>query len=368
MPKPLEYCLLSSTIPMLHDGDKTARTSLDEATTLNIFFFYTCFNHTQPPLCDNDQDFSLCPSECPDKFLCTEDSVFELLAKLDTSKSTGSDGICSRMLKCIAACITPELCRLFNLSIFSGIFSTDWKLGRITLIPNGTNSSLPSGYRPISVLPIANKLIERHVKLIVEDHLRENSPISTKQWGFMSSCSMVSALIRVIDDWLYALDQGYEVCAVFFDVSKAFDSVPHLALLSKLSELGLDPYLLWWIRSYLSNRSQCVSIDGVDSHVLPVASGVPQGSVLGPLLFILYINDVATALSTESEMNMFADDVALYIYRVIKSSIDYSHLQNDINSISDCVKSKYLQFNTNKCKVMLVIKRGIIQYNPRNCV
>ena len=99
------------------------------------------------------------------------------------------------------------------------------------------------------------------------------------------------------------------MCVVFFDVSKAFDTVPHLALLSKLSELGLDPYLLRWTRSYLSNRSQYVSVDGADSHVLPVASGVPQGSVLGPLLFILYINDVATAVSTESEVNMFADDI-----------------------------------------------------------
>ena len=295
-------------------------------------------------------------------FLCTEDSVFELLTKLDTTKSTGSDGISSRMLKCTAACIAPELCKLFNLSISSGIFPTDWKLGRITPIPKGTNSSLTSGYRPISVLPIVSKLIERHVKMIVEDFLRENSPISTKQWGFMSSRSTVSALIRVVDDWLCALDQGYEVCVVFFDVSKAFDTVPHLALLSKLSELGLDPYLLRWIRSYLSNRSQYVSIDGVDSHVLPVASGVPQGSVLGPLLFILYINDVATAVSTESEANMFADDVALY--RVIRSSLDYSRLQDDINSISACIKSKYLKFNTNKCKLMLVTKKRDSSIQP----
>ena len=149
---------------------------------------------------------------------------------------------------------------------------------------------------------------------------------------------------------------------MFFDVSKAFDTVPHLALLSKLSELGLDPYLLRWIRSYLSNRSQYVSIDGVDSHVLPVAPGVPQGSVLGPLLFILYINDVATAVSTESEVNMFADDVALY--RVIRSSLDYSRLQDDINSISACIKSKYLKFNTNKCKLMLVTKKRDSSIQP----
>ena len=103
--------------------------------------------------------------------------------------------------------------------------------------------------------------------MIVEDFLRENSPITTKQWGFMSSRSTVSALIRIVDDWLCALDQGYEVCVVFFDVSKAFDTVPHLALLSKLSELGLDPYLLRWTGSYLSNRSQYVSIDGVIDHI-----------------------------------------------------------------------------------------------------
>ena len=176
--------------------------------------------------------------------MCTEDSVFELLTKLDTSKSTGTDGVSPRMLKCTAFCIAPVLCKLFNLSISSGTFPTEWKLGRITPIPKRTDSSLPSGYRPISVLPVASKLIERHVKMIVEDYLQENSPISKKQWGFMSSRSTVSALIRVIDDWLCVLDQGYEVCVVFFDVSKAFDTVPHLALLSKLSELGLDPFLL----------------------------------------------------------------------------------------------------------------------------
>ena len=121
-------------------------------------------------------------------------------------------------------------------------------------------------------------------------------------------------------------------------------NIPHLALLSKLSELGLDPYLLRWIRSYLSNRSQYVSIDGVDSHILPVVSGVPQGSVLSPLPFMLYINDVVTAISAESEVNMFADDIALY--RIIKSPTDYSHLQNDINSISTCIKQKHLHLNT----------------------
>ena len=108
----------SSTIPMLQDGDKSVKSSLDKATTLNNFF-YTCFNRTQLLLRDTSQEY-LCPSNCPDVFLCTEDSVFELLTKLDTSKSTGSDRVSPRMLKCTASCIAPVLCKLFNLSISSG--------------------------------------------------------------------------------------------------------------------------------------------------------------------------------------------------------------------------------------------------------
>ena len=142
---------------------------------------------------------------------------------------------------------------------------------------------------------------------------------------------------------------------VFFDASKAFDTVPHLALLHKLSELGLDPYLLRWIRSYLSGRYQFVSIDGFKSHTLPVVSGVPQGSVLGPLLFISYINDVATTILPNSEVNMFADDIALY--RIIRSVSDYTNLQNDINSISSCIKHKHLQFNASKCRLMFITKK-----------
>ena len=111
------------------------------------------------------------------------------------------------MLKCTSLSIADSLHKLFNLSISTGILPTDWKVGRITPIPKGTNNSLPSGYRPISMLPIVSKLIKRHIKEIVEQFLRDNTPISARQWGFMTNRSTVSALIKIVDDWQRALDQ-----------------------------------------------------------------------------------------------------------------------------------------------------------------
>ena len=139
-----------------------------------------------------------------------------------------------------------------------------------------------------------------------------NAPISPRQWGFMESRSTISALIKVIDDWSSALDQGKEVCVVFFDVSEAFDKVPHLLLIQQFEEVNVNPYLIRWLKDYLSDRFQVVAVEGEMSSKLPVVSGVPQGSILGPLLFIMYINNIVTTISPGSEINMLADDIAYY--------------------------------------------------------
>ena len=216
------------------------------------------------------------------------------------------------MLKSTAVSIAPSLTELYNMSIYTGVYPSDWKVVRIVPVPKGTDQSLVSGYRPISILPVVSQLIEQHIKLLIEEHLQNNASISLHQWGFISSRSSVSALIRVTDALLHALDQGYEVCMVFFDVSKAFNTVPHVPLLDTLENLNIDRYLLRWIKSYLLNRYQSVAVEGYDSSLLPVVSGVPQGSVLGPLLFITYINNVTSVVSTEGELNLFAVDIALY--------------------------------------------------------
>ena len=295
------------------------------------------------------------PPVPPSAYAPAEDAIFDQLAALDTSKAAGYDGISGKMLKSTAGSITPTLTALFNLSLSSGKIPQEWKIGRIAPVPKGPDRTLLSGYRPISILPVISKVIERHVKMIIETHLQRNAPISERQWGFMSSRSTMSALIKVVDDCSKALDQGHEVCAVFFDVRKAFDTVPHLPLLQTLDKLGLDKYLLRWIRNYLLHRTQYVAIEGCESQSLPVISGVPQGSVLGPLLFICYINDVTTVVSSGSEINLFADDIVLY--RIITSPSDYVQLQQDIDSLSTCVAVKHLQFNATKCRQMLITRK-----------
>ena len=143
-----------------------------------------------------------------------------------------------------------------------------------------------------------------------------------------------AALLSVTHDWFQQLENGNEVCCIFFDLKKAFDSVPHSVLLQKLSAIGIDPYIIQWIRNYLTCRSQYVVVDGERSCMLPVVSGVPQGSVLVPLLFLVFINEVVVndQVSMDSFMSLFAEDIALY--RCIKSPIDYWRLQLDISALA----------------------------------
>ena len=353
-----------SSIPALEVNNTIIDTGLDKARALNNFF-YSCFNHNHPTIQETTLDYQLLSSiDCPSELLCTEEGVYEELTRLDVTKSVGSDGISGKMLKMTAISIAPQLTTLFNNSISTGRFPSDWKVGQIVPIPKGKQNNKLTNYRPISVLPIVSKLIEKHMKAKLEEHLQTHAPISQQQWGFMSSRSSISALIQVVDSWAQAFDQGYEICVIFFDIQKSFDTVPHLLLLEKLRALEVNPYLLRWIESYLANRTQYVGVDGYDSHNLPVISGVPQGSILGPLLFITYINDVSTTKSQGSKMNLFADDIALY--RVIKTPSDYHYLQADVNAVGQCISQKYLKFNANKCKIMLISRKRVHTIQPPN--
>ena len=224
-----------------------------------------------------------------------------------------------------------------------------------------TQLSAASNYRPISLLSVVSKLLERHLHLLLVDYLKETCPLSNKQWGFQQGKSTTAALLHVIDQWSKLLERGHEVCAVFFDLRKAFDTVPHRPLLDKLHSFGIDSHLISWIYSYLTERKQHVVCDGVLSSNISVLSGVPQGSVLGHLLFLIYIDDVTSEhLSQDSMLNLFADDMLLF--KPITSVSDFRHLQDDIISIKNWTERNYLSLNAKKCKCMLVSrKRGTRQ-------
>ena len=175
--------------------------------------------------------------------------------------------------------------------------------------------------------------------------------------------STISALCSLTHDWFKELDNGNEICSVFFDLRKAFDSVPHAHLVDKLTSLNLCPHLLQWIHSYLSGWSQVVAVGGELSSVKNVASGIPQGSVLGPLLFIIYIDDVVTQISPSSSISLYADDIALY--RSISSPSDYVVLQADIAAITTWVEEeRHLKLHADKCHLMLISRKHACSIAP----
>ena len=181
----------------------------------------------------------------------------------------------------------------------------------------------------------------------------QNNVLSNSQFNFRPGFSTESALISTTHLWHQTLDSSSSICAVFFDLSKAFDSIPHSPLLDSLSSLRLPLILLHWFLSYLSNRSQQVVVNGVISDSTFVTSGVPQGSILGPLLFILYINDISKlTLSSSTKLILYADDILLSAH--FSSSSDFTAIQIDIHTINDWIQSHLLKINAQKTKYMLI--------------
>ena len=237
-------------------------------------------------------------------------------------------------------------------------------MSHVVPIPKSEEYTSPSNYRPISLLSILSKVLEHHVHYIISEHLSLTNPLAANQWGFRARRSTTLALLNVTNDWMHNLDSELETCAVFFDFRKAFDSVPHCKLISKLQSFQLNPALVRWIYNYLSGYFQRVVFDEAISQATPVISGVPQGSVLGPLLFLLYIDSLSyLQLSHGTKMVLYADDVL--IYRCIHYLHDYNILQNDVNQIFSWSLTNCLEFNPTKCKQMVFFRKQIsIPYFP----
>ena len=344
----------TSCILTLSSNGSPIESDLDKAQCLNSFFS-SCFNSSTPPLSPIPP--SSPPLPCPAELLCSENGIRHLISKLPSKTASGPDGISSWMLKATSASIASPLCHIFNLSISTGLVPLGWKSSFIVPVPKSSPpSDSPSNYRPISLLCLISKLLEKHIHSILSDFCMSRDLISPFQFGFLPQRSTASALLFSTHSILSLLESHVSVCGVFLDLKKAFDSVPHQSLLDLLSSFSLPPYLLNWIHSYLLNRSQSVVVSGSTSSSLLVSSGVPQGSILGPLLFLVYINGVTDIpLSVSSHLSLYADDI--FLFRPISSQSDMCLLQTDLDSISSWLSSHLLQLNSSKSKYIIFSRK-----------
>lgn len=256
----------------------------------------------------------------------TQRRVVELLLSIPTHKATGDDGISAKLLRIAAPAISPSLSKLLNLCLSTKTFPAAWKVAKVTPVFKGNGSKNDkNNCRPISVLPVLSKILEKHICEHLCNFLKENDLFHHLQSGFRKSHSTETALIRLVDQLLFNLDNDKVTGLVFIDYRKAFDLTDHHLLVSKLKVLGVNETFLPLFRDYLSGRSQYVNIDGCHSTIRPVTLGVPQGSILGPILFLVFINDLPEALQ-HCVADIYADD----------TTVSYStHYQTAPNAVSE---------------------------------
>ena len=278
--------------------------------------------------------------------------VRDALAKVKTTKSFGVDNISSYFLKLALPYIENSLAFLFNTSIETSQFPDSWKVARITPIFKEGDKTEKFNYRPISVLPVISKLFEKLVFNQLYHYMKDNSLFTSDQSGFLWLHSTLTFLLKMSDDWYNGLDLSKLVGLVFIDLKKAFDTVDHDILCKKLELYGVQQRELSWFRSYLSNRKQFCRVNGVDSNVAEIEVGVPQGSCLGPLLFLIYINDLPQAVQ-DSSVTMYADDTSL-----CHQSYDLTQLNEAINSdlkkLETWLNGNKLSLNVAKTHSMLI--------------
>ena len=287
-----------------------------------------------------------------EKFDICEKDIYDVLKSLDTSKATGPDGISSKMLKETALSITPSLTRLIKLSISTASVPKCWKQANVLPIYKKGEKSDFGNYRPVSLLNVTSKVCEKVIFKYLFNYFRDNN-----QSGFIQGDSTVHQLVFLYNTFCKALDDKKDIRIVFCDQSKAFDRVWHAGLIFKLQSQGVKGEALLWIKDYLANRQQRVVIEGNSSSWGNICAGVPQGSVLGPLLFLVYINDITEHI--KSQIKLFADDTSLFI--TIDDNIEElsAELNEDLNTIGVWAKNWLVNFNASKSKVLNVtLKRN----------
>ena len=282
-------------------------------------YYNSFFTSIGPKLSENIKSVSVDPtsyiySRSTDSIFLEPISIIEIKNVVFNLKlsSPGYDGICANFLKCSFDEFVEPLTYIFNLSFKNGICPDELKIARVIPIYKSGDKTIVSNYRPVSVLPIFSKIIERLMYDRLISFINRHNLIYEHQFGFRKNYSTNMAIITMFDNILNSINKGEYVLGVFLDFSKAFDTVNHSILLDKLKLYGIRGRAHCWLENYLTNRKQYVDNADTISERLPITCGVPQGSILGPLLFILYVNDICN-VSKELLPILFADDTNVFI-------------------------------------------------------
>ena len=296
----------------------------------------------------------------------TPKMVEKKLEKLNIYKSSGPDGVHPHVLQKTAKAMSTPLAHIFQQSLDTGEVPEDWRTANITPIHKKGDRAEPSNYRPVSLTSQVGKVLETFIRDKIVEHLTENNLLSEAQHGFRKGRSCLTNLLESLENWTEILEGGNCIDVAYLDFRKAFDLVSHELLIYKMSKYGIDGKILNWVKNWLQDRTQRVVIRGTASEFFKVTSGVPQGSVLGPILFLIYINDLPTEVI--SPVSLFADDSKIFSKIVTKAEDmkvtdqnGHEVLQDDLNRIQEWAIKWKMEFNVDKCKIMHIGKN-----NPKN--
>jgi hypothetical protein len=353
----------SSVPPLTAQHGEVVTSPLEKANLLAELF---AANSTLPPL-DNDLPASNMNAPPMSNIRVFPDIVQKILNGLDVNKASGPDEIPPIVLKKCAPELSPIFSRLFKLSLKLAIFPEPWKLANVHPIPKKGDHCNPANYRPISLTSSISKVFETLVNNQLTKHIESNILISDRQYGFRRTRSTTDVLACLLHRWNEALDRFGETQAVALDISKAFDRVSHPVLISKLSAFGLPPELIAWFSSFLSSRQIRVLLDGLHSEYLDINAGVPQGSVLASLAFLLHLNPIFTV--TANPVHSYADDSTLHktfhfkthpsssLLEAARSDTTAS-LNADLTELESWASDNIVSFNASKTQSIIISNRN----------
>ena len=277
--------------------------------------------------------------------------VKKMIKKLKANSAPGPDGITPRLLQELVEEVATPLSHIFTKSMAEGIVPEDWRIANVTPIFKKGQKASTGNYRPVSLTSVPGKIMEHVIKESLQSHLTRNSLIRKTQHGFMQNKSCTTNLLEFLETATKLVDEGKSLDIIYLDFAKAFDLVPRLRLIEKLKAHGVGGGLLKWISAWLSDRKQRVVLNGKASSWVRVTSGVPQGSILGPILFAIFINDLDVNVANKVDLlSKFADDTK--VGHAVVTVEDSNVLQAALDTLCAWADKWQMRFNVDKCHVI----------------